>query len=137
MEELKRLKELKFVYPLDLCRRMHILSIEAGMYAPIDEQVIDFYHALFERVFSEPFRPRINDRLKRNAVIRQVEESADAASQSLTRFFRNERLTAQHVADVLEGFAMLSELLKISDIANPNVTPVSVIIGAPGSGKST
>ena len=115
MEELKRLKELKFVYPLDLCRRMHILSIEAGMYAPIDEQVIDFYHALFERVFSELFRPRINDRLKRNAVIRQVEESANAASQSLTRFFLNAPLTDQQVADVLEGFASLSELLQMAD----------------------
>ncbi len=42
------------------------------MYAPIDEQVIDFYHALFERVFSEPFRPRINDRLKRNALLERA-----------------------------------------------------------------
>ncbi len=97
------------------------------MHTPIDEQVIDFYYALFDRVFSEPFRPRIKDRLKRNAVIRQVEESADAASQALTRLFLNEQLTKQHVAAVLEGFAILGELLELDDIANPNVTPEVVV----------
>ena len=42
---------------------------------------------LFERIFSEPFRQRIPDPIRRKAVIRQIDESADAALQSLTRFF--------------------------------------------------
>jgi len=92
------------------------------MPASIDEQVIDFCQGLFRRVFSGPFRPRIPERLKRNAVIRQVEESADAASQSLTRFLLNEQ-----VATVLAGFTRLGDLLQLSDVANPNVPPEAVV----------
>jgi hypothetical protein len=55
----------------------------------IEDQVVDFYYALFDRIFSESFRLRIDQRLKRDAVMRQVQDSAGAASQSLTRFFRN------------------------------------------------
>ena len=77
----------------------------------IDDQVVDFYYALFDRIFSEPFRLRIEQRLKRDAVIRQVQDSAGAASQSLTRFFLNEQLSEEQVADVLSGFSALRDLL--------------------------
>jgi hypothetical protein len=97
------------------------------MHTSIVDQVVDFYYTLFNRVFSETFQPRIADRLKRNAVIRQVDESADAASQSLTRFFLNEQLTEQQVDRVLNGFARLRDLLKLADVANPNVTPEAVV----------
>lgn len=93
----------------------------------IEDQVIDFYHELFEQVFSERFRPQIADRIRRNAVIRQVEESADAASQSLTRFFRNEQLTEPQTAGSLSGFVSLPSLLKFETIANPNIPPESVV----------
>lgn len=97
------------------------------MNTSIVDQVVDFYYALFDRIFSETFRPRIAERLKRDAVIRQVQDSAGAASQSLTRFFLNERLTEQEVANVLESFAALGGRLKLDDIANPNVTPEAVV----------
>lgn len=93
------------------------------MHPPIVDQVVDFYYGLFDRIFSEPFRPRIAERLKRDAVIRQVQDSAGAASQSLTRFFLNEQLNEQQVANILGGFATLNDRLKLDDIANPNVTP--------------
>lgn len=93
------------------------------MSAAISDQVIDFYQALFGAIFSAPFAPAIADRLKRNAVIRQTEEAADAASQSLVRFFLNERLTEEETAAVLAGFAGLPALLKLEVIANPNVSP--------------
>ncbi|MFL6211878.1 MAG: NACHT domain-containing protein [Pyrinomonadaceae bacterium] len=93
----------------------------------IEDQVIDYYYALFERIFSDPFSALITERLRRDAVLRQVQESAAAASQSLTRFFRNEQLTTQQVAAILTGFGKLADLLKLADIANPNVTPESVV----------
>ena len=97
------------------------------MPSPIDEQVVDFFDALFGAIFSEPFSERIPERLKQRAVVRDVEESADAASQSLTRFFLNEQLTEAQVTDVLNGFAVLPDLLVLNDISNPNVTPESVV----------
>jgi hypothetical protein len=92
----------------------------------IVDQVVDFYYVLFDRIFSEPIRPRIAERLKRDAVIRQVEDAAGAASQSLTRFFLNRQLSEQQVADILDGFTTLRNLLKLDDIANPNETPEGI-----------
>ena len=57
------------------------------MPSAIDDQVVDFYYALFDHVFSDPFRSGISKRLRRDGVIGKVQESARAASQSLIRFF--------------------------------------------------
>ena len=100
--------------------------VSNGVSDPIVDRVVDFYGALFEGIFSERFRPQITDRLKRNAVVRQVENSADAASQSLTRFFLNEQLSEQQVGDILDSLTVLGNLLTLEDIANPNVTPEAV-----------
>ncbi|MGH8056424.1 MAG: hypothetical protein ACREOH_04210, partial [Candidatus Entotheonellia bacterium] len=97
------------------------------MRAPIVDQVVDFYYALFDQIFSEPFRSRIAERLRRDAVIRQAQDSAGAASQSLTRFFLNEQLTEEQVAGVLAAFSPLRDKLTLDDIANPNVTPEGVV----------
>jgi hypothetical protein len=97
------------------------------MHGPIDDQMVDFFQALFDAIFSEPFRVRIKERLKRNQVIRQVEEAADAASQSLTRFFRNEQLTPVQVASVLESLSPLADRLSLDRIANASVTPESLV----------
>lgn len=92
----------------------------------IGDQVVDFYAELFERVFSSRFRDAISDRLRSRAVLRQVSEAADAASQSLTRFFLNQQLPEASVADILAGLDGLGELLDLSRIANPNVAPESL-----------
>lgn len=97
------------------------------MYGSIDDQTVDFFQSLFDAIFSQPFRDRINERLKRNSVIRQIEEAADAASQSLTRFFRNERLTEANVASVLDSLSPLSNRLSLDRIANANVTPEALV----------
>lgn len=97
------------------------------MAVAIADQVVDFFDELFGRVFSDAFRPRIREVLRRKAVIRQVEEAADSASQSLTRFFRNQQLTEQQAANILKGFAPLSGTLTLEQISNPNVTPESVV----------
>ncbi|MCH7736588.1 MAG: NACHT domain-containing protein [Chloroflexi bacterium] len=97
------------------------------MQVSTDDQVVDFYQSLFRSVFSDPFSSKIPDRLKRNDMFRRVEESADAASQSLTRFFLAQELTNKQVASVLAGFAGIPEHLSLEDISNPNVTPEAVV----------
>lgn len=93
----------------------------------INEQVVGFYDLLFGRTFSEPFRTNIADPLRRRAVTRQVEEAADAASQALSRFFLNQQLTPEHATAILASFDTITGLLKLEDIANPNITPESVV----------
>jgi hypothetical protein len=93
----------------------------------IADQVLEFYEAVFGQIFTEPFHARITERQKRRVVVRQIEDSAEAAAQSLIRFFLNEQLTETQVADVLNGFASLPTLLKLEHIANPNVAPESVV----------
>ncbi len=97
------------------------------MPSSIDDRVLDFYFALWKRLFSEPFSAQITDRRKRNGVIRQVEASAEAASQSLTRFFLNEQLSEADATEILGSFARLADLLDPVEVANPNVTPESVV----------
>lgn len=97
------------------------------MLPSIEDQVVEFFNALFERIFSERFRPRIAQRIKRNAVVRQVQEAADAASQSLTRFLLNEQLTEQQTSDTVEGLTTLTDRLTLDDIDNPNETPEAVV----------
>jgi hypothetical protein len=82
---------------------------------------------VFDRIFSAPFRRDIPQRLKRDAVIRQVEAAADAASQSLTRFVLNEQLDNPEVAGMLSGLAPLGERLDLESISNPNVAPEALV----------
>ncbi len=97
------------------------------MTSAIADQVIDFYSGLFDHIFSRPFQLRINDRLKQKAVLRQVDGAADAASQSLTRYYLNEQLTEQQVARLLSGFAGLTTRIKLDDITNPNIAPETIV----------
>jgi len=92
------------------------------MPSSVDDQVLDFYAELFNNLFSEPFNECISDRRRLNDVIRQVGAAADAASSSLTRFFLNQKLTEAEVEYILRGFAAVGDLLRLENIANPNVT---------------
>ena len=89
--------------------------------AIIDDQVIDFFDQLFEEIFTSRFD--IPERRKRKDVTRQVEAAADAASQSLSRFFTNQAMKKGEVSLALHCLAGLSEVLNPEDIANPNITP--------------
>ncbi len=97
-----------------------------AMALPIEDQVVGFFDAFFGSVFSAPFQARITQPLKRRALVRQVEEAADAASQSLTRFFVNQQLAEAEVEEILGGFSRLGELLDLERVGNPNVTPEEV-----------
>ncbi|HVT18655.1 MAG TPA: NACHT domain-containing protein [Thermoanaerobaculia bacterium] len=91
------------------------------------DQVVDFCQTLFRQLFSQPFQGQIADRLRRNQVVRQVEGAADAASQSLARLLSHQRLGEEEVAAVLGGMAPLGEILKLEDLANPNMTPEAMV----------
>lgn len=93
----------------------------------IDEQVIDFHYELFDRIFTQPFRPKIKDRLRRDAVARQVQEAGGAASQALTRFFQSEQLSARQVKEILRGFESIYGFVDLEDIGNPNRTPEALV----------
>jgi hypothetical protein len=95
--------------------------------ATVLDQTVDFYYRIFDAIFSNPFRSRIVERLRRDAVVRQVEEAAAAASQSLTRFFLNEHLLETDVAAILTSLMALGEQLQLDNIANPNVSPEHVV----------
>ncbi|MBH8563708.1 NACHT domain-containing protein [Nostoc sp. CENA67] len=97
------------------------------MSSSIDNQVFKFYSELFDHLFCEPFRRRISELRRLKPVIHQVEDAADAASSSLTRFFLNQKLSEATVEDILRGFAVINELLELEDIANPNVTTEEVV----------
>lgn len=93
----------------------------------IDDQVLDFYDGLFGKIFSEPFRQRINERRRLSPVIRQVEESTEAASSSLTRFFLSQKLSDEIVKNILESFSGISNFLVLENISNPNVTTEEIV----------
>lgn len=93
----------------------------------IDDLVVEFFDDLFQRVFLDNFNSQISQRRKLQEVTRQVQESADAASQSLTRFFLNQQLKEKQVTEILECFKGLDKFLKLEDIGNPNVTPEEVV----------
>ena len=109
------------------------------MPALIEDQVIDFYYALFDCLFSSPFQAEITQRLRRDAVSRQVQDTAGASSQSLTRFFKNQQVNKTNVAKILQSLAGLSDLLALDDISNPNVSPEALadelLPKLPGAGK--
>jgi hypothetical protein len=92
---------------------------------PIVEQVVEFYSALFARLFSARFRPSIADPYKRRDVTRRIEEAADAASQSLARLLRNQQLSDAAAAGLLGGLARAGEVLDLDLISNPNVSSES------------
>lgn len=98
------------------------------MSSPVENQVIEFFAALFESIFSAPFRAGIAEKQKSRAVIRQVEEAADAASQSLTRFLKSEKLPASRVALVLEALRPLGELLSLEDPSSTYTNPEDLAI---------
>ncbi len=81
---------------------------------------VDFHADLFGRVFTEPLTARIKDRLRLRAVQRQIEDAADAASQWLTRFFKNRKLAAKDIQAILKGLAPLADAIVLAEIANPN-----------------
>jgi len=97
------------------------------MASSVQDQVVDFYYDLFGRVFSARFQVAIADRLRRDTVVREIQTAAGAASQSLTRFFINEKLTDGQISAILQGFGSLGNVLALEQISNPNETPEAVV----------
>src|SRR5258708_273282 len=97
------------------------------MAGKILDQTVDYYYDLFDKVFAKPLGAGIPERLKRDAVIRQVQEAAAAASQSLARFFISNKLSEPKVKEILGGFSLLGSKLGLEQIANPNRPAESIV----------
>jgi hypothetical protein len=95
--------------------------------ADITDQIVDFYNALFERIFFTPFAARIRERRRRDAVRFQVLEAAAATSQSLERFFAGQRLAADAVSCILGGLESATDSLTLEQIGNPITPPESIV----------
>jgi hypothetical protein len=97
------------------------------MLPSVGDQVIDFFNIIFKRIFSDQFEVQIPDRLRRNAVIRQIEEASDASSQSLTRFFLNQKITPQQVEDIIKGLETPTSNIEFSHINSSYYTPETYV----------
>jgi NACHT domain len=97
------------------------------MSSSVDDRVLDFYSGLFDCLFSKLFRAIIPEQRRQKIVIRQVEEAADAASSSLSRFFQSQKLSEATVESILLGFAEIENLLTLDNISNANVTTEEIV----------
>jgi energy-coupling factor transporter ATP-binding protein EcfA2 len=97
------------------------------MPAPIEDQVIDFFHELFNSIFAEPFLDSISDRRRRNAVMREIEEASDAASGTLIRMLQNQQLSDQQASDIIDGLVPILRPLELDVVSNANMTPESIV----------
>jgi hypothetical protein len=93
----------------------------------LTDQVVDFYNALFGEIFFAPFRARIAERRRRDAVRRQIEEAANAASQSLERFLISQQLTPEDAECILGGLSSMAGGLSLERIANPYTAPETIV----------
>lgn len=103
------------------------MAHEIDLEMSIVDQVVDFHDDIFDRIFSTPFRAQVKDRLRRDAVVRQVQDAAGAASQSMTRLFANEQLAGRQVAAILAALRPLVEPLTLDEIASANETPERIV----------
>ena len=93
----------------------------------IDEQVLEFYYQLFDRLFSEPFAAEILDFRRRGEVERQVAATAAAASESMTLFFHNHQLDEADAAACLKGLAAHCKPLTLGKVENGRVPPERLV----------
>jgi hypothetical protein len=93
----------------------------------LTDQVVDFHNALFGEIFFDPFRARIRERRRRDAVERQIEEAASAASQSLERFLVSQQLAPEHAECILGGLSAMAGGLSLERIANPYTAPETIV----------
>lgn len=98
-----------------------------GQQDRITNAVVEFYGRIFEQIFFLPFDAQIRDGLKRREVRRRVEEAADAASRSLSRFLTSQNLPEDQACEVLCGLDHIAEVVALEDIANPRVTPEGLV----------
>ena len=84
----------------------------------VTQRAIDFMSGLFDRVFGQRFVARIDQPFKRKRVLRQVEDSADAAAQSLDRLLNATNLTPAQAEALLAALAPVGETLTLDAVAD-------------------
>lgn len=93
----------------------------------ITDLVVDYFYDIFDKIFTERFQLEKTHRIKRDKVIRSIQDSALASSQSLIRFFINSQLSEKQASGILNGLKNLPACISLDDISNPNVTPESIV----------
>ena len=88
-----------------------------------EDKVVDFFNELFSCIFAQPFCSTIESRFRRGVIKRQIEEVADASSQSLLRFFLNQHVGTDEVSKLLELISEATKNVKLEDVANVHVSP--------------
>ncbi|TVS20087.1 MAG: NACHT domain-containing protein [Planctomycetaceae bacterium] len=88
----------------------------------LQNQVVRFFGEVFEGLFITRLLPDIQTELDRKRVRRQIDELADTASQSLSRFLSNKDLSEATLRGFLDGLKPLTEAYDWERIANPNET---------------
>lgn len=86
----------------------------------LQNQVVPFFGEVFNRLFTSLILPDIASELDRKRVARQIEELADTASGSLSRFLSTKELSKTSFEGLLKGFRELTESFDLERIANPN-----------------
>jgi hypothetical protein len=93
----------------------------------IEDRVIDFFDKLFGRIFAHPFCGTIDSQTRRRIIRRQIEEAADASSQSLLRFFVNQRVSAIEVETLLGAISDAVGSITLDDVASVHVSPEQLV----------
>ena len=88
----------------------------------LKNQVVQFFGGLFDRLFTDRLLPEIRVELDRRRAGRQIEELADTASQSLSRFLSTKELSDKALRGILDGLRQLTEAYDFERLANPNET---------------
>jgi len=88
----------------------------------LQNHVVQFFGDVFQRLFTARLLSDIRTELDRKRVARQIEELADTASQSLSRFLSKKDLSEATLRGLLDGLRPLTEVYDWERIANPNET---------------
>jgi energy-coupling factor transporter ATP-binding protein EcfA2 len=91
--------------------------------ALLQQRVVDLYEALFQSIFSEPFTIDITDIIKQRAIGRQVEEVADAASQSLQRVLEDLQPAESELDWLLGALGGLVSVITADNVSSPSASP--------------
>lgn len=97
------------------------------MNSELTETVLVFYAGLFDALFFQPFAAAIPDPTRRRKTQRQIEDAADAAAQSLIRFFTHQDIGDAQREAVLQALSPLAQGISLDLIAHAGVLPETLL----------
>lgn len=92
----------------------------------IVELCTTFHSTIYERMFITPIVQAVTSPLEKKRIARQIEELADAAAESLSRFFESKQFSPSQVAAILKGLKSVLAKRTRADFRNPSAIPDAV-----------